>query len=244
MIRAAPWFTLFFAVSLLSGCAAEAGGKGKVTCGDLCEARGACPAGPGGSAGQGFSLEACLSACAGWPAACRDASLGPCVACWEGCDAGCADTACNCDGKRPGEPCLQNDECETGSICFGGSYCIGSGPLRVTLSYDVDSDFDLHLRTPAGNEIYFGSRDADGGFLDVDQCGPAAECGARSHVENIAFREYAAPGEYEVWAVNYNGRSAGVFRIDAATPDLLETFSGTLPARALSESPYYRFVVH
>lgn len=248
MTRTALWFSVFSTVSLfaLSGCAAEAGGKGKVSCGKLCEAQGACiPMGTGGGAGQeSWSLEGCLSACAGWNSDCRDATQGACFACWESCDEGCVATACVCDeGERqPGERCQRDDDCVNGSICFDGT-CVGAGPLRVTLSFGVDSDFDLHLRTPAGNEIYFGARDADGGLLDVDQCGPATECGEGNHVENIVFRSTANPGEYTVWVVNYNGRSSGAFRIEVETLDGRETFAGTLPAEALLESQHFRFTV-
>ena len=249
MTRATPWFSVFSVVSLLAaGCAAEAGGRGKVTCAELCEAKDACiPTGPGSGAGhEGYSLEGCLAACAGWPADCREATLASCLACWESCDEGCAATACGCevDKKAPGEPCDRNDECEDGSICFDGTYCVGSGPLRVTLSFEVAADFDLHLQTPAGNEIYFASRAADGGVLDVDQCGPAAPaCIVGDHVENIVFRGRADSGVYRVWAVNYDGRDTGAFRIEAATPAGTRTFSGTLPREARAESEHFRITV-
>jgi hypothetical protein len=135
-----------------------------------------------------------------------------------------------------GEPCTEEEECVPGSVCFN-EYCVGEGTMRVSLAFTADSDFDLHVLTPSNEEIYFGNPLAGGGELDVDQC--VGTCGAGAHVENIVFST-AATGTYEVWVVNYDGRSAGTFDIEVAGV-VNQSFSGSLTATADEESEHFTF---
>lgn len=125
-----------------------------------------------------------------------------------------------------GEACEETRECIPGSVCFN-KYCVGAGTLRISLAFTVDADFDLHVLTPADNEIYFFNPVANGGELDVDQC--VDSCGSEPHVENVVFDDTALSGEYQVWVVNFFGRAAGDFRIEVAG-DVSATFEGSLPA--------------
>jgi hypothetical protein len=143
--------------------------------------------------------------------------------------------ASSCDGPEcqtgsgslaVGEACEETEECVPGSVCFN-KYCVGAGNLRVSLAFSVDSDFDLHVLTPGGSEIYYGETEANGGTLDVDQC--VLPCGAGAHVENIVFDDTALSGQYEVWVVNFGGRAAGDFSIEVAG-DVSAAFEGSLPA--------------
>lgn len=46
---------------------------------------------------------------------------------------------------------------------------VGSGPIQISLSWGVPVDLDVHVVTPAGEEIYYGNRsDSTGGTLDLD----------------------------------------------------------------------------
>lgn len=128
--------------------------------------------------------------------------------------------------QEVGDPCAEDMHCVPNSVCFN-EFCVGRGTLRVSLAFSVDSDFDLHLQTPSGEEIYYGNETADGGTLDVDQC--VNDCGTSSHVENIVFNGTAPSGTYEVWVENYDGRNGGPFTIEVAG-DVSQTFSGSLPA--------------
>jgi len=139
--------------------------------------------------------------------------------------------------KQPGEPCTEDEECVPGSICFN-EFCVGDGVLRVSLGFDVDSDFDLHLLTPNAVEIYFGNPIADGGELDVDQC--ISGCGVGSHVENIVFGETAPIGQYMVWVENFDGRGTGPFSI-LVESDNAVTFDGSLPQTAGAASEAFLF---
>jgi hypothetical protein len=154
----------------------------------------------------------------------------------------CGGTGCGETGSGillPGDPCANTRECVPGSVCFN-RFCVGAGTLRVSLAFTVDSDFDLHVITQNGSEIYFGSRTADGGELDVDQC--IAPCGTDAHAENVVFDESALVGQYEVWVENYDGRAAGDFSIQVAG-DVAQTFTGTLPATSGEESEHFNFTL-
>jgi hypothetical protein len=140
---------------------------------------------------------------------------------------------------EPGDPCDETEECVPGSVCFN-KYCVGAGTLRVSLAFEVDSDFDLHVMTPSGAEIYFVNRTADAGTLDVDQC--ITSCGTEPHAENVVFDGSVLPGAYEVWVVNYDGRNAGDFRIQVAG-DVTQSFQGTLAATSGTESEHFTFTL-
>jgi hypothetical protein len=137
----------------------------------------------------------------------------------------------------PGEACSEDEECVEGSLCFQ-NYCVGDGVLRFSVTWSVDSDFDLHVRTPNGNEINWSTTSADGGTLDVDQCVNA--CGAGTHVENVVFVEGAPLGQYSVWVENFNGRSSGPFTLYTSGVGLdIAPQSETLPATSGAVSAYF-----
>ena len=60
-----------------------------------------------------------------------------------------------------------------------------------------------------------------------------------AHAENVVF-DTAASGAYEVWVVNFDGRSAGSFTIEVAGA-VNRTFSGSLTATADEESERFMF---
>ena len=75
---------------------------------------------------------------------------------------------------------------------------VGTGDVQVTLSWDADSDVDLHVVDPSGEEIYYGhKRAASGGQLDLDS---NAACDLdHKRNENITWAVGRAPrGQYTV----------------------------------------------
>jgi hypothetical protein len=152
----------------------------------------------------------------------------------------------NCDyrpppgSKEPGEPCGEDEECVPGSICFEGT-CVGDGSLRVSLGWDVVSDFDLHLTTPDGGEIYYADPTHQGGQLDVDDCVLTCKDPFGIHVENIFFGDDAPIGNYQVWVENFNGRKSGDFFIEVEGEGIYEYWEGSLPASSGATSPIYPF---
>lgn len=75
---------------------------------------------------------------------------------------------------------------------------VGTGDIQVTLSWDSDSDVDLHVVAPGGEEIYYGRREsASGGQLDLDSNAGCRIDGVRN--ENITWPVGRAPrGHYTV----------------------------------------------
>lgn len=75
---------------------------------------------------------------------------------------------------------------------------VGTGDVQVTLSWDADSDVDLHVVAPGGDEIFYGRRQSpSGGELDLDS-NAACEID-RIRNENITWPIGRAPrGDYIV----------------------------------------------
>lgn len=89
---------------------------------------------------------------------------------------------------------------------------VGTGDVQVTLSWNADSDVDLHVVDPSGEEVFWGHRRAaSGGELDLDSNAACAIDGVRN--ENITWPVGRAPrGRYTV-RVDY-WDSCGVGRTD------------------------------
>lgn len=89
---------------------------------------------------------------------------------------------------------------------YGGSQAIpvqltnvGTGDVQVNVTWDVDSDVDLHMVEPSGAEIYYGNPgpSSTGGQLDLDSNAGCAIDGKRS--ENVTWPTgRAARGSYTV----------------------------------------------
>ncbi|MGH7537888.1 MAG: YfaP family protein [Gemmatimonadales bacterium] len=75
---------------------------------------------------------------------------------------------------------------------------VGSGPVQVSVSWNVNSDVDLHLVEPGGEEIYYAnSTSAAGGVLDLDSNAGCSIDGVRN--ENITYPSTTPPtGQYIV----------------------------------------------
>jgi uncharacterized protein YfaP (DUF2135 family) len=79
---------------------------------------------------------------------------------------------------------------------------VGTGDVQVTLSWDADSDVDLHVVGPGNDEIYYGQPDSpSGGTLDLDS---NAGC-TLDHVrnENITWPIGRAPRGHYIVRVDY-----------------------------------------
>ncbi len=166
--------------------------------------------------------------------ACVDCTCGPDTdtpTCPKGDKGAYCDVAdCQCH-----EGCLVTADCPSNKTCIGGA-CLGEGSLRITLRWNGNTDLDLHVITPLGNEIYFGNREADSGTLDVDQCVSSCEEG----VENVFFVN-PPPGQYEFWAVNYNGEKAvrANFRAVNSGGDVLALESEFVAAAAGTSTSHF-----
>jgi hypothetical protein len=86
------------------------------------------------------------------------------------------------------------------------------GDLRFSIQWNdtgvySGNDVDAHCMTPAGEHIYYGSKDGyrTHGFLDVDIIHPVRD---KAAVENIAWasRNTMRPGDYRFYVNQYNNR--------------------------------------
>lgn len=83
------------------------------------------------------------------------------------------------------------------------------GFLRISLAWNNGDDLDLHMRTPNGNHMYYGSRRHAGAYLDLDMNG-MDKFDDQNPVENIIFANEATAQEgiYKVWVNQFSRRSA------------------------------------
>lgn len=106
---------------------------------------------------------------------------------------------------------------------------VGTGAIQVSVSWDAESDVDLHVVPPGGDEIYYGNSVAAGGTLDLDS---NAGCDIDSvKNENITWPAGAAPsGEYIVRVDYYDACDVSATKY-VVTVNVsgrpTQTFSGT-----------------
>lgn len=140
----------------------------------------------------------------------------------------------------PDAECSIPQDCAMGQTCFEG-VCVGTGTVRVSLSWNVVTDLDLHLRLPNGDSISYESPITIHGELDVDDC-VSATCVNQdgTHVESIFLESTAPRGTYAVHVVNFDGRLAADYAIEVAG-ETSAAFTGTLPAETYVSSPEHLF---
>ena len=110
---------------------------------------------------------------------------------------------------------------------------VGTGDVQVTLSWDANSDVDLHVVDPSGEEIFYANRRAaSGGELDLDSNAACSIDGVRN--ENITWPTGRAPvGRYTVrvdyWDSCGVSRTNYTVRVNAGGAPQITTgsFTGT-----------------
>lgn len=139
------------------------------------------------------------------------------------------------------DECSETQQCGEDEACFEG-VCVGTGSLRFSLSWDADTDLDLHVTTPSGEHLHFAVPFTEYGNLDVDDC-VASECFDQdgTHVENVFFEDRAPRGQYKIWVQNFNGDRVGAYQIDVVG-EVNRTLSGTVPATEGAEGPRHEIL--
>lgn len=127
-------------------------------------------------------------------------------------------------------------EQEPQRICINCS-CVGTGDVRVTLTWEDVNDLDLHVIEPSGEEIYYGNEtSATGGRLDEDAnpgCGEAT----LHPVENIFWPTGSAPhGTYTVKVNYYEHCQGGAAQPAFTVETFVDGISTVYPGTATTES--------
>jgi len=110
---------------------------------------------------------------------------------------------------------------------------VGTGDVQVTLSWDGDSDVDLHVIDPAGEEVFYAHpQSASGGVLDLDSNAGCVLDHKRN--ENITWPVGRAPrGRYTVrvdyWDACGVGQTTYTVRINNGGSGQIFTGSFTGP---------------
>ena len=105
---------------------------------------------------------------------------------------------------------------------------VGTGDVQVSLSWDTETDVDLHVVDPTGEEIYYGNTNgASGGQLDLDS---NAGCGIDGiNNENVTWPTGNAPSGTYVVRVNFWSSCMGLpanFTVTTNVCGQSQTFSG------------------
>jgi len=139
----------------------------------------------------------------------------------------------------PGDPCEDTIDCTPGSICWN-DICIEEGSLRFSLVWTAETDLDLHVQIPGGEEISYSNPSVGGGELDVDDC-VSSNCAIPNgnHVENVFFAETPSAGTYTYWVYNYSCATEADFTLEVAVGASVQaTHSGTLEAACVDSEHY------
>lgn len=105
---------------------------------------------------------------------------------------------------------------------------VGTGEVQVSVSWDAESDVDLHVVQPDSEEVYYGhTTSAVGGKLDLDS---NAGC-TIDHVKNENITYPTAPsGSYKVRVDYYDSCTVGTTNYVVTVQRKghpAETFTGT-----------------
>ena len=104
--------------------------------------------------------------------------------------------------------------------------------VRFSLIWNNRNDLDLHVQTPNGHHIYYGSKKAPcGGELDVDR-NVSGE--TTKPVENTRWaKDMGKPGKYKVWVENYSfherSQAATPFKVEIEINGEVSHFEGETP---------------
>lgn len=141
----------------------------------------------------------------------------------------------------PDAECSIPQDCGEGQTCFEG-VCVGTGLVRVSLSWNAVTDLDLHVLLPNGEEISYANAITPYGELDVDDCvGGMCATQSGTHVENIFLDGSAPRGTYRIQVVNFDGRRSADYGIEVAG-DISAQFTGNLPSTMFYEGPFHDVV--
>lgn len=113
-------------------------------------------------------------------------------------------------GRYPGMECTESNQCDGGVICQRNT-CVTEGPIRFTAAWFEDTDFDISVISPSGQEVnwkHFSNPSIDGLKYDFPNC--TGKCnGKGSFVESIYSVAAPVPGTYTITLTHVEDRTGG-----------------------------------
>lgn len=139
----------------------------------------------------------------------------------------------------PNLECRTEQDCAEGQTCFEG-VCVGTGTLRISLSWNVVTDLDLNVYVPNGDWMNYENPLTEYGELDVDDC-VAGMCVNQdgTHVENVFLQSNAPRGTYGIRVTNFDGRETALYAVEVAGAVSAE-FSGSVAAEMGAEGELHQ----
>lgn len=139
----------------------------------------------------------------------------------------------------PDLECRIEQDCDEGQTCFEG-VCVGTGTLRISLSWNVVTDLDLNVFVPNGDWMNYENPLTEYGELDVDDCVDGICVNQDgTHVENIFLQGNAPRGTYGIRVTNFDGREAALYSVEVAGAVSAE-FSGSVAAEMGAEGQLHQ----
>lgn len=143
-----------------------------------------------------------------------------------------------------GDACQSARQCVTGLGCEGGT-CVEQGELRISMIWEGLTDADLHVRNPAGEELYYRNRvGSDGGQFQKDGC-IASRCDATTgpRIEAVIWRGEPDDGTYEIFGLNYDAEAATAVRFEVHYKGQVENYSGSLAKTVGATTQTFAFTI-
>ncbi len=113
-------------------------------------------------------------------------------------------------GRYPGMTCTESNQCDGGVVCQRNT-CVTEGPIRFTAAWFEDTDIDISVISPSGQEVTwydFSNPSLDGLKYDFPNC--TGKCvGNGSFVESIYSVAAAVPGTYTIKLTHVDDRTEG-----------------------------------
>ncbi len=107
---------------------------------------------------------------------------------------------------------------------------VGTGDFQVSVSWDQDTDLDLHLTTPSGDRIFWDNEVVGNGMLDLDSNPICLIDGINN--ENITFSGGQPPAGQYIVEVDYfdncNILTPTNFLVTVRANGQVQTFRGQL----------------
>ena len=147
------------------------------------------------------------------------------------------------EGGQTGVACESAGDCGSGTTCAAGR-CELEAALIVAMTWRDNTDVDLHLVQPNGEEVYYRNRTTDAGArFSLDAC-IASRCEeGTERREAVRYEGWAPGGTYRLFATNFDGVTGASVTIEVIQNGQTQTFTANLSAEEGATSQEFTFDV-